>query len=203
MGKRNQIESALAAIVQALKGTNAAWVVGGSTGLMLRGLPLPDAPNDIDLYTDDEDYDLIYDRLKSYSVDTKQLSECGSYRSILSHFVIKGVSVELVGGFVVRAKGCRYMTEVRSLLNPSSEQVVIQYEGQETSIPVVPLAHELWFNVLRNREDRIQLIVEHYIKDYSRHEAVRLQLEKRNVLTVEEKKQVTKRLVESQAGVAR
>jgi hypothetical protein len=203
MGKRTQIESALAAIVQALNGTTAAWVAGGSTGLMLRGLPLPAEPNDIDLYTDDEDYDLIYERLEPYAADTKHLSECGSYRSMLSHFVIEGVSVELVGGFVVRAKGCRYVTEVQSLLGPSSELVVIQHEGRDIAVPVVPLAHELWFNVLRNREDRIQLIVEHYIMDPSRHETLRLQLEKRNVLTVEAKKQLTQRLADSQAGVAR
>jgi hypothetical protein len=57
--------------------------------------------------------------------------------------------------------------------------------------------------VLRNREDRIQLIVEHYVMDPSRHERLRLQLEKRNVLTVEAKKQLTQRLADRQAGVAR
>ncbi|WP_248756333.1 hypothetical protein [Paenibacillus sp. ATY16] len=200
MNKEISIENSLAAIVRLLEGTRAEWVLGGSAGLMLRGLPLRDKPNDIDLYADDEDYDLIYERLKPYASDTKELSECGNYRSILSHFVIEGIPVELVGGFVVRSEGSRYITEVRKLLKPYSEQFVVKNGQEELYVPVVPLAHELWFNKLRQREDRLQLIVDHYIKEESLHEAARLLLEQRNVFTLETKKQMNQRLSGKQAG---
>ncbi|ACT01051.1 hypothetical protein [Paenibacillus sp. JDR-2] len=203
MNKDITIENALAAIVRLLEGAHADWVLGGSAGLMLRGLPLQDKPNDIDLYADDEDYDLIYERLKPYASDTKELSECGNYRSILSHFVIEGVPVELVGGFVVRAERSRYITEVRKLLKPYSEQFVVRNGQEEQHVPVVPLAHELWFNRLRQREDRLQMIVDHYIKEESRHEAARLLLEQRNVFTIEARKQMNQRLSGKQAGAAK
>ncbi|SFF04626.1 hypothetical protein SAMN05216378_4866 [Paenibacillus catalpae] len=198
------IEKALAAIVRLLAGVEADWVLGGSTGLMLRGLPLQAAPNDIDLYVDDNEYDQIYERLKPFASDTKQLSECGNYRSVLSHFVIEGIPVELVGGFVVRANGCRYVTEVSSLLKPYSELFAVRdAEDSGLYVPVVPVAHELWFNMLRSREDRITLLMDHYIKDESRHEEARRLLEKRNVLTVEAKKQLSQRLASRQAGAVK
>ncbi|GLX68992.1 hypothetical protein [Paenibacillus glycanilyticus] len=194
------IDKALAAIVRALDGVEAAWVLGGSSGLLLRGLPLPEEPNDIDLYTDDADYDLLYERLTPYATDVKQLSECGNYRSVLSHFLVEGIPVELVGGFVVRANGCRYQTEVRSVLKPYSECFTLIDEG--VSVPVVPLAHELWFNMLRGREDRLALIMNHYIKNVSLHEEARNTLEARNLLTVQAKKRMNEQLIYCQAGAA-
>ncbi|WP_336786779.1 hypothetical protein [Paenibacillus sp. MMO-177] len=203
MNKDRSIDNALAAIVRLLEGAHADWVLGGSAGLMLRGLPLPEQPNDIDLYADDEDYDLIYERLQPYASDTKELSECGNYRSFLSHFVIEGIPVELVGGFVVRAEGCRYVTEVRTLLKPYSEQYVVRNGQEELYVPVVPLAHELWFNKLRQREDRLEMIADHYIKEESRHEAARKLLEQRNVFTIEARQQMIQRLSRKQAGAAK
>ncbi|NIK67702.1 hypothetical protein [Paenibacillus sp. BK720] len=203
MNKQTAIENALAAIVRALEGVGADWVLGGSAGLMLRGLPLSAKPNDIDLYADDADYDLLYERLKPYAADTKQLSECGNYRSVLSHYVIEGIPVELVGGFVVRAEGCRYVTEVRELLKPFSEQLAVMKGQEELYVPVVPLAHELWFNWMRQREDRLQIVVDRYMQEESRHEAARLLLEQRNVFTIEARKQMSRRLSRKQAGAAK
>jgi len=203
MNKDTSIEKALAAIVRLLADVEADWVLGGSSGLMLRGLPLQARPNDIDLYVDDNDYDQIYERLKPFASDIRQLSECGNYRSILSHFVIEGISVELVGGFVVRANGCRYVTEVSSLLKPYSDLYPVKDAEDMLYVPVVPVAHELWFNMLRSREDRITLIMDYYIKDESRHEEARRLLERRNVLTVEAKRQMSQRLASRQAGAAK
>lgn len=198
-----QMENALAAIVRALDGVEAAWVLGGSTGLMLRGIPLPAAPNDIDLYADDDNYDQVYERLRPFASDAKELSECGNYRSVLSHFVVEGIPVELVGGFTVRSNGCRYVTEVSSLLKPCSELLAIRDGEGERHVPVVPLAHELWFNLLRGREDRLEIIADHYMKDETRHEEARRLIESRNVLTVEARKQMSRRLSYRQAGVVK
>ncbi|MCM3627442.1 hypothetical protein M3194_08695 [Paenibacillus glycanilyticus] len=203
MNHHTPIENALAAIVRALAGVEAAWVLGGSSGLLLRGVPLPAMPNDIDLYVDDDDYDQIYEILKPFATDAKLLSECGNYRSVLSHFIVEGISVELVGGFIVRADGSRYITEVRTLLNPHSESFAVKDAEGVWDVRVVPLAHELWFNLLRRREDRIAMIIDHYMKDETRHEEARRLIEKRNVLTVEARKQMHQRLAYRQAGAVK
>lgn len=177
MDVRRRIESALASIVRATDGSGVTWIVGGSAGLMLRGLELSSEPRDLDIYSDEADFDRLYDMLQPFAVDKPLFDESGIYRSRLCHFLIDGVSVELVGGFVVKAHGCRYDTEVVSLLLPYSESFRVS-EGD--AVPVVPLAHELWFNVLRDRPDRSQLIVEAYRADEKRHQEAMSELEKRN-----------------------
>ncbi|MFX3633497.1 MAG: nucleotidyltransferase domain-containing protein [Candidatus Pristimantibacillus sp.] len=182
MDVRGRIESALTSIVRVTNGSEVSWIVGGSAGLMLRGLKLSSEPRDLDIYSDDADFDRLYDMLQPFAVDKPLLDESGIYRSKLCHFHIDGVSVELVGGFVVKAHGCRYETEVATLLLPYSDSV---YVSEDATVPVVPLAHELWFNVLRDRPDRSQLIIEAYRADEKSHQEALAQLEKRNHLSEE------------------
>ncbi|AJY77183.1 hypothetical protein [Paenibacillus beijingensis] len=154
MDVRQQISEALAAAAAAGRAWGAQWVVGGSSGLLLRGLKLPAAPRDLDLYADEEDARALHRGLERYAVDVPAWSETDMYRSLLSHYVIHGVEVELVGGFIVTAKGCRYRAEVREVLRPYGENVRLL--GRDVTI--APLAHEFWFNLLRAREDRCTLI---------------------------------------------
>lgn len=133
------------------------WIVGGSAGLALRGLPLPAEPRDLDLYADEPDFLRLHRVLKPYAVSEPELSETDMYRSTLCRYEVEGVPVELVGGFTVRARGCIYTTEVKEGLKPYAPVVPL---GGGFAAPVVPLAHELWFNALRGRADRVQTIVE-------------------------------------------
>ncbi|WP_307467180.1 hypothetical protein [Paenibacillus harenae] len=160
MNDNRQIFRALASVIDATGSECPDWIVGGSAGLLLRKLPLQARPRDLDLYCDDEDVDGIYDKLNRFAIDEPEWSETDIYRSRLCHFDIEGVSVELVGGFEVTTGDSFYHTEVKRLLIPYGDRLLV--EGTSKSAHVVPLAHELWFNALRAREDRVQLIAESF-----------------------------------------
>jgi hypothetical protein len=148
-----QLESVLS-LISRVAGREAVWVVGGSAGLLLRGLSLEKSPRDLDLYADEADALHIHHALAPYAVDRQEESITERYRSILSHYEIGGMSVELVGGFEVHAHDSLYKLEVRELLMPLG----LKLQGTEDQVAVVPLAHELWFNLLRDRPDRLRQI---------------------------------------------
>jgi hypothetical protein len=146
--------AAIALLADRLQECSAVWVVGGSTGLALRGAFLERKPQDLDIYADEQDIADIHRLLTDYALDKPMPSQTDQYRSTLSHYLIEGTVVELVGGFEVRAGGSRYRTEVRKMLDPLGENGLV--DGQ--TVKIVPLAHELLFNVLRERDDRVELI---------------------------------------------
>jgi len=152
MDSESKIERALCGIADRLAGAGIAWVVGGSAGLMLRGLPLPAPPRDLDLYADPADAKAMHEALAIWAVDRPVRSVTERYESILSHYRVEDVNVELVGGFVVADRGCRYEVRVREVLLPETESRILEPCGAGAAI--VPLAHELWFNWLRGRRDR-------------------------------------------------
>ena len=160
------IERALAAMADKLRGSGAAWIVGGSAGLMLRGIRLSAPPRDLDVYADPADAALIHAALADAAVDRPVRSATAIYESLLSHYRESGVAVELVGGFIVSARGCRYETKVRERLLPHAEWRTLP-GGAEA--PLVPLAHELWFNWLRGRDDRVAPIAAAIAANPARH----------------------------------
>ncbi|SDW30933.1 hypothetical protein [Paenibacillus sp. CF384] len=161
MDRRNLMEAAgpfyraLEVIAKETAPTGAKWLIGGSAGLLLRGLALSDPPRDLDLYADDAAAAALHKALLPYAVDEQHESVSPIYRSVLSHYLIEGIQVELVGGFVVSAGEDRYAVEVEDVLAPLQTTITIG----ACKLGLVPLAHELWFNVLREREDRTRLIV--------------------------------------------
>jgi len=173
-----QVAAAIAEAADLLDASGAGWVLGGSAGLALRGIALPSPPRDVDLYVDPEEAAAAHRALAAYAVDEQQTSETDIYRSILSHYVIGGVQLELVGGFVVRAKNCEYRTEVRGVLLPCAWRA--ELDGRR--VPVAPLAHELWFNTLREREDRTLLVAAAMRGRLSAHDAALREIEARNRL---------------------
>src|SRR3569832_570877 len=100
-----RMEIVMGAIAAAMSDSDARWIIGGSAGLALRGIGIGRAPRDLDLYADLDSAILLHKRLEHFSVDSQQWSETERYQSLLSHYVIEGVPVEVVGGFVVRAHG--------------------------------------------------------------------------------------------------
>ncbi|WP_424766082.1 hypothetical protein [Paenibacillus sp. sgz302251] len=181
------IHTALATVVQATKAKQESWIVGGSVGLMLRGLPLAAKPRDLDIYCDLEDVQNIYDSLKLYAIDEPAISVTSMYRSCLCHFIIDDVQVELVGGFQVSALGCRYVTAVRKLLLPYGARIQIR---KDLDVCIVPLAHELCFNMLRGRSDRVQLIAAAIAANPSLHEGALQAIELSSHFTDEAKKEL-------------
>ncbi|MBM7564478.1 hypothetical protein [Paenibacillus sacheonensis] len=167
----DQLNRALERIAAAVSPSGAKWLVGGSTGLLLRGLELSAPPRDLDIYADDEAARTIHAALASYAVDDQGLSVSPIYRSLLSHYDIHGVQVELVGGFVVESGPDRYAVEVEAVLEP----LKLTVEAGAYAVGVVPLAHELWFNVLRARPDRTEPIGRRIREERELHlDAVRL-----------------------------
>lgn len=197
MTTQMQIHQVLAAVSKAAGGDR--WVVGGSTGLSLRGLPLPASPRDIDLYCDEEDGADIHHRLSDFSVDAQAFSESDIYRSTLSHYLIGGWRVELVAGFEVSAFGCRYVTEVARLLTPFGNRLPIEGDHR---ITLVPLAHELWFNALRGRADRVKIIAEGMRPHWKSHLAELETIESRNGFPAELVNQVRGWIINGEAGEA-
>ena len=148
------IVQSLAEIARLAEAADAAWVVGGSAGLLLRGLELRRPPRDLDLYADEQDAVRLHDALSMYAVDTPQRSRTSLYDSVLSHYRIGSMQVELVGGFCISQEAGVYRTETRELLLPAAP--LREVEGR--TIALVPLVHELLFNALRERPDRTELI---------------------------------------------
>ncbi|MFC5531736.1 nucleotidyltransferase domain-containing protein [Cohnella yongneupensis] len=170
---------ALKRLAELLDGCGAGWVVGGSTGLALRGAKLDQAPRDLDIYADREAVPVIHARLAAYAIDVPSDNETERYRSVLSHYRLDDTIVELVGDFRVVARGSTYRTEVGQSLYPYGDPV----EAAGTTVKLVPLGHELIFNLLRDRMDRARLAGQLIAADASRQLPILQALIDRNQLT--------------------
>ncbi|WP_088833436.1 hypothetical protein [Paenibacillus tyrfis] len=137
------------------RGSDSIWLVGGSTGLLLQGVQLDALPRDLDLYADRSNAEDLHLALRRYATDDQTESETPIYRSILSHYEMNGVKVELVGAFEVRAMESEYRVEAAYLAQTHAPAV--PYSEGET-VRLMPLVHELVFNVLRDRPDRYEAI---------------------------------------------
>jgi hypothetical protein len=147
---------------------DAAWLVGGSCGALLQGVPLQANPRDLDVYADTEQASLIHKRLAPYSTDEQQYSATAMYGSTLSHYNIEGVQVELVGSLKVCVEQAEYEVRVRDLLSSYAETGVIG----GTEIVFMPLVHELVFNVLRERADRYEPLARAIAAEPERHRSL-------------------------------
>lgn len=158
------LSTALRQVQVLLKDAKASWLVGGSCGLLLQGIPLTAAPRDLDLYVDSEGAQELHQALSAYSTDQQTEDRTAIYRSILSHYSIAGTKVELVGGFEVNTIGSLYKVEVDFLSEHYTHLYKLSIEDGPTENKVIlrlmPLEHELIFNLLRNRPDRYEAIAE-------------------------------------------
>ncbi|KQX68768.1 MULTISPECIES: hypothetical protein [unclassified Paenibacillus] len=139
---------------QLLQVPDVRWLIGGSCGLLLQKVDIGRSPRDLDIYVDDNDVTAIHSSLLDYSVDTPIYSKTPIYASILSHYLIDGNAVEVVGDFKVNALHSSYQVEATYLWENHSHSVRIN----EQEVKMMPLAHELLFNLLRNRPDRYEAI---------------------------------------------
>ncbi|AWB45024.1 hypothetical protein DCC85_12865 [Paenibacillus sp. CAA11] len=140
----------------------ASWLLGGSSSLWLQGVQLSSEPRDIDIYCDLSDANLLHNKLAKYSIDKPVMDTSGLYRSLLSHYVLMSKPIELVGGFEVSADGGMYQVQIEALLYPYAPEVV-------PNLKLMPLPHELMFNILRERKDRYLPIAEHMSRQLDVH----------------------------------
>ncbi|MEI0738470.1 hypothetical protein VQ056_20560 [Paenibacillus sp. JTLBN-2024] len=141
------------------------WLVGGSCGLLLQNVRLDAMPRDIDVYADDVRVSRLHVLLNDLAVDEPEVSRTDTYHSTLSHYKLGDYLMELVGSFKVHASGSRYEVLVENLLLPEAKTAEIG----GFSIPLMPLGHELVFNVLRERPDRYQAIAATMATDLGSH----------------------------------
>jgi hypothetical protein len=151
-----EILQAIELIQPLLQDKNVDWLVGGSTGLLLQGVPIAQPPRDLDIYVDASSASVLYDVLQMYATDELIKSQTDIYISMLSHFRIANVQIELVGGFEVRVELSHYCVEISDLLFDYR----VSYETKGYFVGLMPLAHELVFNLLRQRPDRYRAIAE-------------------------------------------
>lgn len=171
-----ELTEALCKLAASCEDVEGAWLLGGSCGLWLQGVALAAAPRDIDVYADLETAGRLHERLQPFATDQPRHDRSGLYSSQLSHYGIGASTVELVGGFEVRTAGAFYRTEVESVLAPVAPRVTLR----DIAFPVMPLAHELVFNLLRERPDRYLPIASMIRKEPDRHLPLLDELLKRN-----------------------
>ncbi|MFD2612005.1 nucleotidyltransferase domain-containing protein [Paenibacillus gansuensis] len=178
---------ALSHVSRLLEPLSPNWLVGGSCGLLLQGVPIGRPPRDIDIYVDEIHTAAAAFCLKEFATDQLQYNETDIYSSHLSHYELSGISVELVGGFVVRSMNSRYEVNVSARLSPVSEEAVIK----QVKFHLMPLPHEFVFNVLRERMDRVQAIASRMGAEPDKYRPVLSSIIKENTIS-DEAKQVMK-----------
>ncbi|KAA9007179.1 hypothetical protein F4V43_01450 [Paenibacillus spiritus] len=153
-------EAALAAAAGLLEAQGASdgscWLLGGSGGLVLQGVELAAPPRDLDLYADTEEAAVLHRALIGCAESQPEEDYSRGCYSVRSRYRLAGFPLELVGGFEIGAEGSRYRTEAGVL------QAWAPVASAAGGIPVrlMPLAHELIFNVLRGRRDRAGAVAE-------------------------------------------
>jgi len=162
---RTPLVAALKELGSRLGLADAAWLLGGSCSLWLQGVPLERSPRDIDVYYDSIEVKKLHVCLTGLALDEPAWDESGRYTSLLSHYRLGGLPVELVGSFEIRNSSSLYRTEIKGILSGYAEQIML--EG--VPIRLMPLAHELLFNVLRERPDRYHAVAEAIRKSPERH----------------------------------
>ncbi|NQX59000.1 nucleotidyltransferase domain-containing protein [Paenibacillus qinlingensis] len=144
---------------------NVQWLIGGSCGLLMHNVDIGRTPRDLDIYIDLKDVHTVHKLLQPFAIDNPEFSETPIYASMLSHYHIDGHVVEVVGDFKVKALGSLYQVEVNYLQENHYCPAFIE----AWKVPVMPLAHEFLFNVLRNRPDRYEPILREMQDHPDRH----------------------------------
>lgn len=155
---------ALFELSERLEGCSDLWLVGGSTGLLLQDVEIGSIPRDLDVYVD-EPSSGVHELLKDAALDQPEFSRTARYRSTLSHYSLHGVTVELVAGFEVQVPGACYRVRIRERTAALAPRYLL--EGR--TVLLMPLAHELLFNMLRDRPDRYLAIAESMNRDRKTH----------------------------------
>ncbi|MET3209450.1 UNVERIFIED_CONTAM: hypothetical protein ABIC26_002397 [Paenibacillus sp. PvR008] len=175
----HELTAALSSLADGWASVAVPWMLGGSCSLLVQEVELDRLPRDIDIYADIHAAKQLHAKPPGVMIDRQQVDRSGSYVSLLSHYELEGFPVELVGGFEVLCDGALYRLEVERLLWSAG----IRLNLVRSSLRLMPLSHELLFNLLRNRSDRYEAIADAMKRDPQRHIAVLNQLLISNIWT--------------------
>jgi hypothetical protein len=171
-----QVLQAMQMLQKALQDSGIKWLVGGSCGLLLHGIELVQSPGDLDIYLDEHEVEALFHVLQNWALDQPQISTTEIYTSTLSHYRVADMQVEAVGGFSVHKNGSHYHAEAAYFL----QQYALKMDVQGTVLALMPLAHELLFNMLRDRPDRYEPIAAAILLKPEQHLPVLQDLTERN-----------------------
>ncbi|MGF9699134.1 MULTISPECIES: hypothetical protein [Paenibacillus] len=178
-GRYPKLSAALLETAKAWNGEPYTWLLGGSCGLLLQQVELPQAPRDIDVYADLAAAKRLHHSAPGTMLDEPVVDRTGPYASLLSHYQVGECALELVGGFEVWSQKSWYRIEIEQILAHHAPQAQI---GSYT-LRLMPLAHELLFNLLRGRADRYEPIANVIRKHPHAHQPVMNLLGEHNVWT--------------------
>ncbi|MCD4669722.1 MAG: hypothetical protein K8S14_04690 [Actinomycetia bacterium] len=135
-----------------LSSTNVNWVITGSLGFALQGVPVK--PNDIDIQTDkDGAYD-IESRFSEFVTKKVIFSSTERIRSYFGELMIDGIKVEIMGDIQKRLKNRKWETPV----NLEYYKRIVKIEGMQ--IPVLSLEYEYHAYLKLGRIDKAEMLRE-------------------------------------------
>ncbi|MFC9709960.1 hypothetical protein ACFTRD_17610 [Paenibacillus sp. NPDC056933] len=155
------------------------WLLGGSCGLLLQQVELQQAPRDIDIYADITAAKMLHKSAPGVGLDEPVVDRTGPYASLLSHYQVGNCALELVGGFEVWSRKSWYRTEIEHVLVKYAPEAMV---GGYT-VRLMPLAHELLFNLMRGRADRYEPIARQIRQRPELHQPLMVLLGQQNVWT--------------------
>ena len=133
-----------------LSPTDINWVVTGSVGFALQGVPV--VPNDIDLQSDEAGVYEIERRLAEFVVRSVTFSATERIRSHFGALRIGGIKVEIMGDIQKRLEDGRWEEPV----DLRRHKRVVEMVGMQ--LPVLSLAYEYTAYLRLGRKDRAAML---------------------------------------------
>ncbi|MBN1283987.1 MAG: hypothetical protein JXB47_01170 [Anaerolineae bacterium] len=144
-------------VYEALQGGGVKWVLTGSMGLALRGLPL--TPGDIDIQTDAAGAYEIEKRLAPFVEKPVSYSSTEQIRSHFGKVMIDGIRVEIMGDI-------QHRLEKSGWTSPADLGALAMFAVlEDMQIPVLPLEYEYRAYLELGRTEKAQLIRQYIEKD--------------------------------------
>ncbi|MBU4226817.1 hypothetical protein KJ830_10360 [bacterium] len=133
-----------------LNNTCVNWVVTGSLGFALQGVPVE--PNDIDIQTDKRGAYEIERHFSEFVTKKVALSSAERIRSHFGELMIDGIKVEIMGDIQKRNKDGSWENPVRL----EYHKRVVEVEGMK--VPVLSLEYEYQAYLKLGRIDKAEML---------------------------------------------
>ena len=130
--------------------TDVNWVVTGSLGFALQGVPVQ--PNDIDLQTDKAGAYEIERRFSDVVIRKVQFSATERIRSHFGALQIDGIEVEIMGD--IQKRGADGIWE--EIVNPAHYKQIVEIAG--LLVPVLSLEYEYQAYLKFGRTERAKML---------------------------------------------
>jgi hypothetical protein len=137
-------------IMNRLKGNAITWVVTGSLGMALQGVPVE--IHDIDIQTDQNGAYEIEKRFAEYGIQSVHYLESERMRSHFGKLEIDGITVDIMGDIQKRLDDQSWETSVEI------ERYRRWVEVGEMRIPVLSLEYEYQAYLTLGRSDKAEML---------------------------------------------